>query len=51
MNNEWSWPWLVCRELEADVGEKAMHGWRNLGQPHMGRDQQIQTEGSSPSIK
>lgn len=48
VNNEWSWSRLVCRRLEADVGEKtATHGWRYLGQPHMGRDKSIQTEGSS----
>lgn len=49
MNNEWSRSRLVCRGLKADVWEReAVHGWRYLGQAHMGRDRQIQTQGSSP---
>lgn len=36
-NNEWSWSQLTYCELETDVEEKAVHGWRKLGQAHMGR--------------
>lgn len=53
MNNEWSWSRLVCCRLETDVGvvgEKAAHGWRNLGQALVGRNKQMQTRGSSLSI-